>query len=90
MTKQELAYRIALRTGMSTQQALEAIQATTDIIMRAVRDHEKVTLRGFGSFSRRHCQVKMARDINANQALVVGEHDTPSFKPSRRFRKFIK
>jgi len=85
MTKQELVAVVAKETGLSSNEAKGAVEATIASIKEAVERGEAVYLRGFGTFQRKHRAAKVARNISRNTPIVVPARDVPHFKPSKGF-----
>jgi DNA-binding protein HU-beta len=50
LTKDELAHKLAEKTGMTAAQAHEAITHTIDFVQAALVEGRKVEFRGFGNF----------------------------------------
>lgn len=90
VTKQELAAVAATAANISRTQAMQALEAFMDGIMKAVAGKKEVQLRGFGTFKRVRRQEKTARDIARNTPIIVPAHDIPRFKPSKGFERSLK
>jgi DNA-binding protein HU-beta len=85
MTKQELAAKVADKTGLSRTQATEAIEATMETIIQAVSRERGVYLRGFGTFTAKHRAEKKARNISRGETITIPATRKPVFKPSKVF-----
>lgn len=51
MTQESLVRHVARRTGLTSQDAREAVQTTLDVIAAALADGNDVTLGNFGKFT---------------------------------------
>lgn len=54
MTKQDLAAKVAEKTGMGHLQSVKAVEAVMETIVESVSDGASVFLRGFGTFKTVH------------------------------------
>ena len=85
MTKQDLVAAVAKETGLSSNEAKGAVEATIASIKEAVERGDAVSLRGFGTFERKHRAAKVGRNISRNTPIVIPAHDVANFKPSKAF-----
>lgn len=81
MNKQELIQAAADATDLSRAQVAEALDAVLDTITQAMKDGEKVTLTGFGSFEARERAARTARNPQTGEPVEVPAGRTPAFKP---------
>ena len=91
MTKADIIDKIAEQTGLPKKD----ISATVEAFMEEIRNSmavnkENVFLRGFGTFTIKHCAQKTARNISKNTTMVIAAHDFPSFKPAKSFIEKMK
>ena len=89
MTKQELAFMVAIKTGYTIKAVKEVLEATMDSIKVAVKDGDDIQIRGFGCFKRVLRAQKLARRIYTNESMIIPEHYEPAFKPYDVFKEFI-
>ena len=80
MRKQEIAHELVKRTGLTSSQAIHAVDAFIDIIADAVINDEPIMLRGFGTIKTVKRAAKVARNINTGTTMLL---------PPRRQVKFI-
>ena len=90
MTKAELTYAIAEKTGIDRKAVLNIVEALMDSIKGSLESGEEVFLRGFGSFIIKHRAEKTARNIGANTTIIIPAHDVPAFKPAKEFMEMMK
>ena len=72
---------------LSTRDVHYAVNLILERMAQALVDHDRVELRGFGTFSLRKRQPRMARNPRTGQSVVVGTRYVPHFKPGKRLRK---
>jgi len=90
MTKAELVSEIAIQTGYDRATILNVVESAMFNVKKAVAAGEGVYLRGFGSFTTKTRAQKVARNIKAQQSIVVPEHKIPQFKPSDDFSGMLR
>ena len=90
MTKAELAFLIAKKTGIDKHVVLEVIEAFKDAIKNSLSNGENVFLRGFGSFIVKRRAEKKARNIPKNTTVIVPAHCIPAFRPAKTFSIQVK
>lgn len=64
MNKQELVDAVSAETGLTKQQAREAVEAVFSSIEGALRKGERVSLIGFGTFAVRESAARQGRNPN--------------------------
>jgi DNA-binding protein HU-beta len=88
MRKQEIANQLASDFRRPVREIVAIIDSLAEIIKNEVSSGDgEVTIRGFGTFTKKHRAVKQARDISRGEAVIVPEHDIPFFRPSKDFVK---
>ncbi|MEO0311513.1 MAG: hypothetical protein RIQ89_1170 [Bacteroidota bacterium] len=90
MTKAELVNEISEKTGIEKAVVLQTIEASMKVIKNTMADGENVYLRGFGSFIIKKRAQKLGRIISKNEAIIIPEHNIPSFKPAKIFANKVK
>lgn len=89
MTKTELIVSIAEKAGISKADAEKALNALQESIMDAVKNGEKVTLVGFGSFEQRQRQARVGRNPQTGEKLNIPASKVPKFIPGKAFKKAV-
>lgn len=89
MTKAELTYAIAEKTGIDRKSVLNIVEAFMDSVKGSMENGEEVFLRGFGSFIIKHRAEKTARNIGKNVTVIVPAHNIPAFKPAKEFMEML-
>jgi len=85
MTKAELCRAIAQKTGLQIKETTEVLEAFIDIVQSELTKGEKVTLRGFGTFKKKHRPERKARNLSNGTEVVVPARDVVHFIPSSQF-----
>ena len=85
MTKQDLAAKVAEKTGMGHLQSVKAVEAVMETIVESVGGGASVFLRGFGTFKTVVRKAKKARDINRGETITLPETKKPVCKPCKDF-----
>jgi integration host factor subunit beta len=89
MTKAELIEEIS-RTVEMTQKDSEAIvEAILASMVRALRDGDRIEIRGFGSFRTRQRKPRVGRNPKTGTPVEVPAKRVPSFKPSRELKDLV-
>ena len=55
-----------------------------------VIEKKSIFLRGFGTFKPKTRAKKIGRNIKKNVAVIIPEHQIPSFKPAKSFINKVK
>src|SRR5207237_4888360 len=89
MNKSQLVEEIARKTKLPTAEVAKVVEEFIAAVSRSVIRGEKVVLSGFGTFQRRARAKRVARDIWADEPLVVKATNVPSFKAGKPFRDAV-
>ena len=89
MTKQDLAKKIVEECGLSRRDSTLIIDAILDTIVFALKEGEKIELRGFGSFMVKKVRARNARNPRTGASVSVQAKLKPYFKVSRGLKKSL-
>lgn len=90
MIKSEMITRVSLRNPHLLQREVEAaINCVLDEISDAMRDGNRVEIRGFGAFSVRHRSARTGRNPRTGEAVDVDEKAVPFFRTGKELRDRI-
>jgi len=81
MSKERLIDRMAVDHGMTKRDAELAIARVCASIKAATDAGEKITLRGFGVFERKHVPDRVARNPRTMEPITIAAHEKLKFKP---------
>ena len=88
MIKSELVIKIAEKNPHLYHRDVERIvNRVFDEITHAMRDGNRVELRGFGAFSAKERQARTGRNPRTGEAVDVTEKRVPYFKTGKELRQ---
>ena len=87
MTRSQMIVTVAERTGYTTQQVENTMDALFDQIADCLRDNEKVTIAGFGRFEMRPRKPKAYTNPKTKVSSRLESTSIPGFKASGRFKQ---
>ena len=96
MTKTELIRKLADVTGLSQKDVRLVLEALTDsqpnkgLITSSLKQGEKVTISGFGTFYIRERNARQARNPKTGGKVKVPKRRYPAFKPAKTFKESLK
>lgn len=89
MNKNELIADVAAKTGMSKQQAAEAVDSVLRSIASGLANGEEVKLPGFGNFSVRERAARSGRNPATGEQIQIPAQKSPKFSPSKTLKMAI-
>ncbi len=90
MIKSEMITRVFLRNPHLLQREVEAVvNCVLDEISDAMRDGNRVEIRGFGAFSVRHRSARTGRNPRTGESVEVEEKAVPFFRTGKELRDRI-
>ena len=89
MTKAELAARVADNAHLTNRQAEVIVGIFLTCITEALREGDKVELRGFGSFRPRSRNARQGRNPKTGDAVQVPAKKVPFFKAGKEIREKV-
>jgi len=89
LNKGELIESVAKTTGESKRVVGDVVDEVVIQIQKQVKKGEKVTLPGFGTFSRRQRAARTARNPQTGEAIKVRASKVPGFKPGTGFKSYV-
>jgi DNA-binding protein HU-beta len=89
VNKADLVSSVASSTGESKRTVADVLDATISTIEKQVKKGEKVTLPGFGTFSRRNRAARTARNPRTGEEIQVKASKVPAFKPGAGFKDIV-
>lgn len=88
-TKDELARRVAERTGLDGGQAKLAVQATIDEITAQLEAGNEVKFTGFGKFSAVARPAREGRNPQTGEAMKIAAKTVPKFSAGAELKKAV-
>ena len=89
MTKAELAARVAGKVHLANRQADAIVGILLTCIAEALREGDKVELRGFGSFRTRNRDARQGRNPRTGEVVQVAAKKAPFFRAGRELREKV-
>jgi len=89
MTKADLIAEVSRNAELSKKDAENIVNVFLDRIVDALKDGEKIELRGFGSFKLRRRNSRVGRNPRTSEAVQVPAKKVPYFKPGKDLKKLI-
>jgi DNA-binding protein HU-beta len=86
MTKLEVATLVREKTGISQKQAVEVVELFLESIKSALKNGEKVSLVGFGTFYLKTKDPRSGRNPRTGQKIQIPAKSVVAFKPGKEFR----
>ncbi len=90
MTKSELIDRLAMRQPHLMHKDVElAVKLVLDEISHALERHDRVEIRGFGSFSLHFRPERVGRNPKTGDPVHIPAKHVPHFKPGKEMRERV-
>ena len=89
MTKAELAARVADKVNLTDRQAEAIINILLRCVGEALREGDKVELRGFGSFRTRNRNARKGRNPRTGEVVHVPAKKAPLFRPGKDLQEEV-
>jgi len=80
MHKKDLIEQAARKAGKSQAEVKETLEAILETITETVKKGERVTLTGFGTFSRQKQAARMGRNPSTGKPLKIAAKNKVKFK----------
>ncbi len=86
MTKTELIWAVAEKTGITKKDAERVINVTLDTISAQLAAGEKVQLSGFGIFETKTRAARIGRNPRTKESIQIPAAKAPVFKASKALK----
>ena len=80
MKKAELVEAIAEKTGLTKADATRALDATFEVITKALKDGERVPVAGFGTFNVSKRKAREGRNPQTGETVKIPARKAVTFK----------
>jgi integration host factor subunit beta len=88
MTRAELIARLAGKFGhLPADEVAAAVRSVIDRLSLSLQSGGRIEIRGFGGFSLRHRQPRVARNPKTGEAVALPATVAIHFKPGRELRE---
>ncbi len=89
MTKADLVDEVSRATDLSRKDSEVIVEALFDSVVKALKNSDKLEVRGFGSFRIRKRKARQGRNPKTGERVDVPEKKVPYFKPSKELKDLI-
>lgn len=90
MTKSELVEKIMETNGFLNRKESElVVNIIFDSMTKALKDGDKVEIRGFGSFTVREREAREARNPKNGEIVKISAKRTPFFKTGKELKERV-
>ncbi len=89
MTKGQLIEHIAEQDGFNLRKAEIVVNTIFDAMADALKQGERVEIRGFGSFEVRHYNAYRGRNPKTGEEVFVRAKKAPFFKTGKELRERV-
>ena len=90
MTKSELVEKIMETNGFLNRKESElVVNIIFDSMAKALKDGDKVEIRGFGSFTVREREAREARNPKNGEIVKISAKRTPFFKTGKELKERV-
>lgn len=86
MTKSELVEFIAENADLTKADAGRALEAMMEGITKGLKESEKVTLVGFGTFAAKKREARTGRNPQTGETVQIAAKIVPSFKAGNKLK----
>ncbi|WP_028081436.1 HU family DNA-binding protein [Solimonas soli] len=90
MNKTELINAVADKADLSKADAGRAVDAFFEVVGKALKKKDKVSLVGFGTFLVRERAARAGRNPKTGATIKIKASKTPSFKAGKALKDLIK
>uniref|UniRef100_UPI003898EF0E HU family DNA-binding protein n=1 Tax=Geminicoccus roseus TaxID=404900 RepID=UPI003898EF0E len=89
MTLDELNSAVADKAGITKADSAKAVRAVLDSIQAALKDGDKVTITGFGSFEVVQRAAREGRNPQTGKTITIAESKAVRFKPGKGLKDAV-
>jgi DNA-binding protein HU-beta len=90
MTKADLIASIATDAGIKKSVAEKVVDSFIDNVEKALKNGEKVTLTGFGTFQCTERAARTGRNPRTGKEIKIDSCNIPKFKPGSKLKEALK
>ncbi len=90
MNKAELVEAIAKETGSSKAQTEKGLNAALNVIKKALKKGESVTLIGFGTLTVKKRAKRNGINPQTKKKIVIPAKNVPVFRPGKELKEAVK
>ena len=89
MNKADVIDAVATSADISKASASRAVDAITDVVAKALKSGDSVTMVGFGTFSIRERAARAGRNPRTGETIQIKASKVPVFKPGKGLKDAV-
>ena len=89
MTKADLVEKLTAAGDLTRRDGEVIVDTLFDSVISALKDGDKIEIRGFGSFRTRQRKPRVGRNPKTGEKVDVPAKRVPFFKPSKELRDTV-
>jgi DNA-binding protein HU-beta len=89
MNKADVIEAVAASADISKASAIRAVDAITDVVAKALKSGDSVTMVGFGTFSIRERAARAGRNPRTGETIQIKASKVPVFKPGKGLKDAV-
>ena len=89
MTKNDLVSQVAGKAELTKKDAEKAVSAVLEAITGALKDGDKVSLVGFGTFETRNRPERKGRNPQTKEEITIPATTAPAFKAGKALKEAV-
>ena len=89
MTKSDIINEVSNNTGLTKVETEAVLEGVIDSISKALKEGNRVDIRGFGSFIVKERKARQARNPSTNKIVNLNLRYIPSFKVSKILKESV-
>jgi len=90
MTKDELINAVATKTGASKKDTMDAVDATIEVITKALSKGDKVAFTGFGTFQVSDRAARQGVNPKTGEKIQISAMTVPKFKAGKSLKEAVR
>lgn len=90
MNKADLVAQVSKETGQTQQDVTAILESTLETIKNSLKNGNKVTLVGFGSFEVKTRKARRGVNPRTGEAITIPSSKVPKFTAGKALREMVK
>ena len=90
MNRTQLIEQMAIKSELTKKDADKLLNAFIDTITETMKNDEKITLVGFGTFEVRERAAREGRNLRTGEPMHIAAAKYPAFKAGKSFKDALK
>ncbi len=86
MNKSELISAVSKKTGLTKKQGAEVVEAFVETVKETLKDGEKVSIVGFGTFEVRERAARSGINPQTKEKIEIPASKAPAFKAGKALK----